>query len=156
METRREHGTIYSSHVFKNRHWSSELTVLKEYLTASTVCFVTREYMRVTEFVTLVFPVARHQAAVNYAGFLLPRQIAFLSETSLVGLRICCHLIPVLRERPLISVRLICSISKRFLTHLVLSALQKHVTRVYYETFVMFDKRRRTNACSRRWNDLNM
>ena len=82
METRREFDNIYNSHVGKNRHWSSELKVLhKEYLTALAVCFGTHEYtrMRVTDFVTLDFPVARQQTVVHYAGLLLPCQIAFLS-----------------------------------------------------------------------------
>ena len=79
METRREIDNICNSHVSKNRHWSSELKVLhKGYLTALTACFGTHDCMRVAEFVTLDFPVARHQAVVHYAGLLLPCQIAFL------------------------------------------------------------------------------
>jgi hypothetical protein len=104
--------------------------------------------MRVTEFVTLDFPVARYQAVINYPGLLLPCQIAFLSGTSLAGLRLCCHLISELRARLLNTVRLNCNFSKR-VRHFVLSTLQKRITRVDYETFVMFEKRRRTNAHSR-------
>jgi len=58
---------------------------------------------------------------------------------------------PYWGARPLITLRLICNISIRVFQHFVLSALQKHMTRIYYETFVTFEKRRRTNAHSRSW-----
>lgn len=80
IETHTQIDSIYVSDVGKNRQGSSELKVLrKEYLTALTVCLGTHGYMRVTEFVTLDFPVARHQAVVHNAGLLLLCQIAFLS-----------------------------------------------------------------------------